>query len=135
MSDRVFVDTNILIYALSDDPIRSEVADKIVYGKEDLIISTQVLNEFADAAQRKKYLTNEEVQLAITDFISSYTVILVGTVTILSALRLQKNYMLSYWDALIVATALEANCSMLFTEDMQNGLLIKNTLTIRNPFA
>ena len=60
MSERVFVDTNILIYTVSDDSVRTEQADRIVFSKEDLYISTQVLNEFADTAQRKKYLSNAE---------------------------------------------------------------------------
>ena len=75
------------------------------------------------------------VRQAVEDYSSGYTVIPVGTSAILSALDLQKKYMLSYWDALIVASALEANCSQLITEDLQNGMVIENTLTVHDPFA
>src|SRR5438552_4066598 len=75
------------------------------------------------------------IEKFIQEYLIDFQIQLISDSTILTALDLQTRYLLSYWDALIVATALEANCTLLITEDMQNGLVIDKTLAIKNPFS
>jgi predicted nucleic acid-binding protein len=58
----------------------------------------------------------------------------IGQTTIEKALHLAQTYQYSYWDSLIIAAALEANCAILYSEDMQHGQIFNNQLTIVNPF-
>ena len=64
----------------------------------------------------------------------TFDVVYVYTSTINIAFNLSLKYGFSYWDSMIVATALENNCEVLYTEDMQHGLLVEKTLLIKNPF-
>ena len=134
MLDQVFVDSNILIYSVSNEPGRASEADAVLLEDADFYISTQVLNEFIAVTNKKKYIHFEKIVGKVNKFITAFTVKIVHQDTILSALRIQAAYMLSYWDALIVASALEANCSALITEDLQDGMVIDKVLTVRNPF-
>ena len=99
-------------------------------------ISVQVLNEFANMAQRKFKRSWPEVVRAMADFRSALPEPLpIGVATHEAALEIAERDGVAFYDALIVASALEAGCSTLFTEDMQDGRVIAGRLTIRNPFA
>jgi len=127
-----FLDTNILIYAtLSDDPRR--VAAERVF-EAGGTISVQVLNEFANVARGK--LSRSWAKIEATLDLVRGQVERVRPVTVAThdrALTLARDQRLPFYDALIVAAALEAGCDTLFTEDMQHGRVIDG-LTIRNPF-
>ena len=135
MSERAFVDTNILIYSVADDPLRSEAAKKFLRSDLEFQITFQVIGEFIFACQRKKIIAQHEIEKFVQEYLRDFPIQLISNSTILSALDLQTRYMLSYWDALIVASALEANCSTLISEDLQNGMVIEKTLTVKNPFV
>jgi predicted nucleic acid-binding protein len=136
MTDRIFLDTNILIYAATDDPQRSKAAREILLNSEsELHISTQVLNEFIAATQRKNLLKPLEIAQAVDDFIASFQVHLVTDATIRSALQIQSKNLISYWDALIIASALEAECSVIMTEDLRSGLRVDGEIRINSPFV
>jgi predicted nucleic acid-binding protein len=135
MSERAFVDTNILIYSVADDALRSEAAKNLLRSDLEFHITFQVIGEFISACQRKKIITQTEIVKFVQEYLRDFPIQFISDSTILSAIELQTHYRLSYWDALIVASALESNCSLLITEDMQDGLVIKETLTIKNPFA
>jgi predicted nucleic acid-binding protein len=128
-----FFDTNVVLYAFSDDP-RSSVAEALLSDGGD--ISVQVLNEFANIARRKLGFTWPQVGEALNAIRTLARAIHPVTLdTHASALRLAERYGFSLYDALIVAAALHARCATLYSEDMQDGLLVDGELRIVNPFT
>jgi predicted nucleic acid-binding protein len=130
---RPFVDTNVLLYLLSGDAAKAERAEALLSSR--IIISVQVLNEFANVARRKLGLPWPEVEQALTDIrrFASVRPLLLDTHE--HGLALAKRYQLSVYDAMIAAAALEAGCTTLASEDFSTGRRFENRLTIRNPFA
>lgn len=128
-----FLDTNILVYAFSQDP-RAERARALL----DIggTIGVQSLNEFANVARNKLGMDWGEVDAALGEirFLCD-----VGAPVDLdlheSGLAIARRYRLNIFDSLIVAAALRAGCQTLWSEDMQDGLVIETTLTVRNPFT
>jgi len=133
-NDKVFIDTNLLVYFVDKtDEKQKQVSDKLNQ-YENCFISVQVLNEFINTCFKKKLLTKPEIELAIKDFVETFDVALIDVETITEALNLKEKYGFSYYDSLIISSALQIGCNILFTEDMQNGQIIENQLTIINPF-
>ena len=135
MSDRVFLDTNILIYIYSqDEPHKQQRA--IACTQAPLIwISTQVLNETINVLRRKFKLDYNQITDVVTELTQQFQVATVSTETINQALGIAQRYQFSYFDSLIVASALESRCSQLFSEDLHNSQRIYDQLTIVNPFV
>jgi predicted nucleic acid-binding protein len=132
---RVFCDTNVLIYAYSiTEPLKADVANRVLF-EQHTIISTQVINEFVNTCYRKLRLSDEQVGYAVAELMQSFRVVLFSADTQLKALDLKSRYKLQYYDSLIIATALENGCDILYSEDMQHGLAINNQLKIINPFS
>ena len=128
---RTFLDTNVLVYATSNDP-RSERAQALIAAGGT--ISVQVLNELVNVLRKKLKRDWGAIEKAVSDFRNVLDPVLPLTPeTHDAAIALAREHSLSFYDALIVASALEANCEVLFTEDMQHGRTI-GTLTVRNPF-
>ena len=129
---RAFLDTNILVYAFVEDP-RAAVAEALLAQKCET--SVQALNEFANVARRKLRMTWGEVEeaLALLRTVCG-TIHPIELKTHTDALRLAQCYGLSIYDALIVAAALGAGCDTLYSEDMQDGLVVEAQVTLRNPF-
>lgn len=134
MNDRAFIDTNVLIYAIGNQEGRQQAATKVLFSDMELVISSQVINEFISICLKKKLLTGEQIELFAHEFMAMFEFSLIHDHTIRKALALQKTYAYSYWDSLILATALETQCSFLYSEDMQHGQLIDQELKICNPF-
>jgi predicted nucleic acid-binding protein len=133
MNDRAFFDTNVLVYALVQDDPRSDEAEKLI--AEGGTISVQVLNEFAAVVRRKTKMPWAEVRFAIENIKALCPDPLPITIdTHREALAFAERYGYRIYDALIVASALEARCAILYSEDMQDGQVIDHRLTIRNPF-
>ena len=132
---RVFCDTNVLIYAYSiTEPLKADVANRVLF-EQHTIISTQVINEFVNTCYRKLRLSDEQVGYAVAELMRSFRVVLFSADTQLKALDLKSRYKLQYYDSLIIATAIENDCDILYSEDMQHGLVIDNQLKIINPFS
>jgi predicted nucleic acid-binding protein len=128
-----FLDTNVLVYAvLSDDP-RCPTAERLLAAGGT--ISVQVLNEFASVARGKLKWPWLDIEATLSLVRSqSRRVRDVSVLTHSAALALARDHGLSFFDALIVAAAIEAGCDTLFTEDMQHGRKFGG-LTIVNPFV
>jgi predicted nucleic acid-binding protein len=128
----IFVDTNVLLYLISGDPVKADQAETLISGGG--VISVQVLNEFASVASRKRSLRPREIRevLSAVRAVCSLEPVTVQTHDL--ALDLLERVQLSFCDALIVAAAALAKCRVLYSEDMQDGQRIGG-LTIRNPFA
>ena len=132
MSD-VFVDSNVLTYAIYRSDDRRLVASDLL--RQGCVVSVQCLNEFGSVAHRKLKLSWPDVQDAvanITRLCTSVTPLTLGTHT--AAVQLAQRYRLAFWDAMIVAVALEAGCDTLYSEDMHHGLVVEGPLTILNSF-
>jgi len=135
MPDKVFIDTNVLIYAYSEDEPdkRQRVIDCVRSG--EAWISTQVLNETINVLKRKFSLSYSQIREAVQELSEGFPIVLVSVNTIEMALNLAERYQYSYFDSLILASALEARCQILYSEDLHDGQRIENQLTIINPFS
>ncbi len=132
MKDRIFVDTNILVYALLDDSPKQRAALDLL--QSGCVISTQVLNEFTNVARKKAKLEWQEIQDLSNAIQSLAETVPLDVATHNRALTIAQTYGFSFYDSLIVAAAQKSGCNFLFTEDMQHGQKIE-TLMISNPFA
>lgn len=131
MAERFF-DTNVLLYLLSADATKADrVEETLAAGAT---ISVQVLNEFAAVALRKLGMTVAEVRDALEPIMAICKVLPITVEIHQRGLQIAERYRFAIYDALIIAAALDAGCSTLYTEDLQDGQVIDNTLTIRNPF-
>lgn len=133
MPGKTFIDTNIVIYALGPASHKAPLAAPLFVGHPS--ISTQVLSETANVAAKRLALPVPEVRKLITTLEAICRVEIISLTTIHTALDIQERYGFSWYDSLIVATALEAGCHALYSEDMQNSQVIEGRLRIVNPFA
>ena len=130
---KAFIDTNILLYLLSEDSNKADRAEAIV--RAGGTISVQVLNELANVTHRKLAMPWIEINELLSLIRSLCSI---GPVTIEThdlGIHKAERYKLSVYDAMIVAAALLVGCDTLYSEDMQDGLLIDNQLRICNPFT
>lgn len=138
MTDRVFLDTNVLVYSFDRDAPEKQTAAHALLREAGRggrhVISTQVLQEFFVAVTRKlaEPLSNADAARAVELFAELPTVA-VDVTTIRGAMRRCDADGLSFWDALIVQTALENRCTRLLTEDLQEGRVF-DTCRVENPF-
>jgi predicted nucleic acid-binding protein len=133
MTDRVFADTNIVIYAQGADANKAQPAIAILEASP--VISTQVVTETISALNRKYGFTLKEAHEVAASLLDLCEVVPVTADTIREAIRLSARYQFSHWDSIIVAAASIANCKTLFSEDLQHNQLIEDHLKIVNPFA
>jgi len=134
---RCFIDTNVLVYADStDEPRKQRIAIDVLRQLrfERLgVLSTQVLNEYIQVGLRKLGLSHTHIREQLHCY-RQLDCAAVTPDTIDLALDLHQKNTLSYWDALIVASAHIAGCSVLLTEDMGNGEILAGVKLV-NPFA
>ncbi len=133
MTANYFVDFNIWLYAFMESSAKAEIANEII-NTEKVILSTQVINEVCINLIKKAKYTESEIKQTVHNIYANYEVALINQEIILCASMLRENKFLSYWDSLIVATAIKNNCTVLCSEDMQHQQVIKN-VKIMNPFA
>jgi predicted nucleic acid-binding protein len=132
MSDKLFLDTNILLYAVGDDDPRRAIAEELVAAGG--VISVQTLNEFVSAGRGKFRWPWPRIEEALASFRTLLDPPLPLTAdTHESAVGIARRYRLHIYDALIVASAAGSRCDLLLTEDMADGTRIAG-VTIRNPF-
>lgn len=134
--ERVFLDTNILVYADDLDSGKKHlIAQKIVeqaLASETDVISTQVLQEFFVTVTKKLRVAPEHARAKI-QVLAALTVVRPTPDDILGAIDAHRLYHLSFWDALVLQCAAVSGCSRLLTEDMQHGQQILG-VRIENPF-
>lgn len=138
MSDKTFVDTNILIYAHDVDAKRKQEVAKSVLHKlwsdRTGILSVQVLQEFYVNVTRKipRPISKESARLVV----STYTIWCIETTPaeISTAFRIEDESHIGFWDALILASAIKGGATRLLSEDLNTGQTISG-VKIENPFA
>jgi predicted nucleic acid-binding protein len=127
-----FLDSNIVLYLASEDVAKADRAQELV--AVGGTISVQVLNEIANVSRRKMGLSWAETRnflLMIRGLLEVKPI----TIEIHDVgISLAERYQLSVYDSMIVAAALSAECDMLLSEDLQDGLLINGQLRVLNPF-
>jgi predicted nucleic acid-binding protein len=136
MSDKVFLDTNLWVYLYSKDPVEKHLQINEIFLAEiqSLVISSQVLGELYNVLVKKKLRTQEQSQEILSQLIDGFDIVEIDDQKVLEATRINFRYGYSYWDSLIIATALQRNCSILYSEDMQHNQVIEGKLRIMNPF-
>ena len=138
MTDKVFVDTNILVYAHDlDASVKHDQAAEIVgqlWESRNGVLSTQVLQEFYVTLTRKVSSTLSKLQARkLVQKYSNWQVVLNDSAIISQASEIEESYNLSFWDALIISAAYSQNVPMILTEDLTHGQIIEGIL-IENPF-
>ena len=133
MPARAFFDTSILVYIVTDDDRRSEIAASLL--QSGGYVSVQILNEFVNVLRRKYRLDWDRLGRALQDIQKfSDAVLPITLATHEEGLRIAQRYGYRIYDSLVIASAIEADCTLLYSEDMQNGQTI-GPLTIHNPLA
>jgi predicted nucleic acid-binding protein len=132
-----FVDTNLLVYA-HDGGAGQKHAKAVdllsrLFEEQNGALSVQVLAEFYAVAIRKLGMTGEEAEAVITD-LGSWTIHRPGHADLLRASRIHLRHNVAWWDSLIVNSAMELGCRVLWSEDFADGQRF-GSLTIRSPFS
>jgi predicted nucleic acid-binding protein len=127
-----FFDTNVLLYIVSGDTAKADKAEMRV--AEGGAISVQVLNEITNVALRKMHLSWGQTHAFLNAVRGLLLVHPVTVATHETGLEIAERYGLSIYDAMTVAAALHAGCDTLWSEDMQDGMLLEGRLRIVNPF-
>ena len=135
MLDRVFLDTNIIIYLYSeDDKLKRNVACDVL-DNYNCVTSIQVMNESSNVWFSKSKWSEEKIKEHLDNIeMVCEDVLPVLRETINTAIYIKGRYNFSYFDSLMIASAIESDCGILFTEDMSNGQVIDGILKIVNPF-
>jgi predicted nucleic acid-binding protein len=134
MNAKIFADTNLWIYAhlQKESDFRCKKAAELVKSLP-LIISNQVINEYY-SVMLKNRAPDSLIQANIKTMLFHCDVFCLTLDTLTTAFEVREKYRFSWWDSLIVASALEVECDFLYTEDMQHGQIIEERLQIVNPF-
>jgi predicted nucleic acid-binding protein len=130
-----FVDTNIWLYAFSDsqDKLKTQQAKALLRRTPQIALSTQVVNEVSVNLLRKFQAAEPDIRKLIRSLYRKYLILEYNRAILLNASDLLSAYHISYWDSLIIASALAVGATILYTEDMHDGLIVDNQLTIANP--
>lgn len=133
-----FVDTNVLLYAAStviDEAAKSATA-RAVLDRDDVVLSTQVLQEFYAQATRptRPDPMPHDIAVALIESWLRYRVVETTVQLVLDALSAARRWRISYWDAAVVEAARSGGCATLLTEDLQAGMNFAG-VTVENPFS
>ena len=134
MNANVFLDTNILVYSYSVNELEKRTIARNLILNNFSFISTQVLQELSNTITRKLGFSFDDAIKVVEEMSKNNNLHTNTKITILNACEIAARYQLSFYDSMIVAAALESNCEILYTEDMQHNQIINNPLTITNPF-
>ena len=134
MNDKIFLDTNILVYCYSvTDQLKQRKAVEIA-SKPAVFVSTQVLQELCNIITRKFKFGYEQAATTIKECCHNNNLHTNTENTVLPACQIADQNGFSFYDSMIVAAAIESNCTVLYSEDLQDGQVIDGKLTVKNPF-
>lgn len=132
MTAKHFADTNIILYTIGRDARKQDIARAIVATHP--VLSVQVINECVSVCLRKLSFSREQAYAFGKAVMERTDVLPLDSATIERAATLAIRYQLSHWDALVVASALLADCDALYSEDLQHGQVFDDRLRVVNPF-
>ena len=135
---RFFIDSNLWLYSLVPDPTQADDQRKreqaiALINPITPIVSTQVINEVCSVLQRKAKFQESQIRQLVQAFSDRCVIVELTSDTLINASDLRLRYGFSFWDGLIVASAIGADATILYSEDMQDGLLVEQQLRIINP--
>lgn len=137
MTDKIFFDSNIFVYAMdNNEPRKKQIASKLIKeykNSNSVIISTQNLQEFYNASTKKLHIEKNIVKSAVDYLSKSFPVVQISIPIILKAIDIQIKYQLGFYDSLIISTASYENCVVCYSEDFSNGQIVEGVKVI-NPF-
>ena len=137
MKDKVFIDTNVLVYAKLEDKNnqkKREVAIGLIQQIQDYpIISVQVLNEFANVLI-KHHVADKDIKEATREIVEDSIILPIDLAIVWETWHVRDSYLFSYWDSMIVSAAIVGGCNILYSEDLQHDQIIDNRVRIINPF-
>ena len=133
--DKIFFDSNILVYSYSTSDVRKQTIARKLMLLDNRFISTQVLNETSNVLQKKYAVERAALIELATDFENHFYIHKLTVANTKKALYIAEKYKFSFYDSLIIAAAIECDCTTLYSEDMQHNLIIESTLKIINPFV
>jgi len=139
MKNKIFVDSNIWIYLFaSDDVLKNELARDFITDNTNkgniFVITYQVINEVGAVLKRKKKFSEEKIQFVVDTMLDLCVVQDFSREVIIKASVLRDEMLVSYWDSIIIAAAIESECKFLTSEDLQNGQKIEE-ITVVNIFG
>jgi len=138
MQNKVFIDSNIWLYLfLQDNEEKYRISEEYFLNNNmnsTFIITYQVINEVSNILLKNNY-TEINIKESINYLFKVTTMQEFTKEIVLTASFIREKYSFSFWDSVIVASALFSNCTTLISEDMQNGLIINDKLLIKNIFA
>jgi predicted nucleic acid-binding protein len=132
VADKVFLDSNVLLYLVSADIAKADAVEALLRRRP--FVSVQVLNEVASVCLRKLRMAWDDIDTLMKLVRGACKVAPLTIETHDSACQLAQRYRLSFYDACIAASAHAARCRVLYTEDMHHGLAIGDGLLVQNPF-
>ena len=134
MSDKIFIDSNILIYSIdSNDSVKQNIAKNIITElSNNAIISTQVLQEFYNVVTHKLGCPKDKAKQLVEDISESFFIHQNSVNDIIHAIEISIKTSFSFWDSLIISSAISEECTILYTEDLNDGQNVEG-LTIKNP--
>jgi len=128
----IFVDTNVVVYALGQDAAKFERAESILGNQPT--ISVQVINEFLSVCRVKLGLDIATRHRLANELLAGCNVVALDARVIEKAMEIERQNGVSFWDALIVAAAILSGCETLYSEDLQHLRVFDGLLTVVNPF-
>ncbi len=134
MKDKILIDTNLWVYLYSDHA-NNKIVEKIInenFGS--IILSSQIIGELYNVLTKKNMKTRDGAFQIISEIISSFMISEINSLTVIKAIEINIKYGYSYWDSLVLSSALTSECLLLYSEDMQHGQIIEGQLKIINPF-
>jgi predicted nucleic acid-binding protein len=131
---KVFVDTNILLYAFTNDDEEKKEIVLSALDKSLPVISTQVIKEFAHVFVKKKSVSPSDTRVTLQTIIDITEIVTESVDLTFEALHIHERFGFSFYDSLIVAAAISADCAVLFSEDMKHKQSIGGQVEIVNPF-
>jgi predicted nucleic acid-binding protein len=132
MKDNIFIDSNVIIYSFDKEEKKKNISIALL--KANPIISIQVLNEISNILNKKFNMNIKEIKNSVDLLVKICRVKNIIPQTIKKALDIVDRYKYSYYDSLIISSALENKCSIIYTEDLHDSHVIDKKLKIINPF-
>jgi predicted nucleic acid-binding protein len=137
MPAKILLDTNLWVYLYAKNPSEKyQAIHQIVANRfETIVVSTQILGELFNVLTRKNLVSSGDAKTIILEMATTFPILSIDVANVLLALDINSRFQYSYWDSLVIATALLADCQMLYSEDMHHQQVIDGKTQLLNPFA
>lgn len=119
------IDTNIWLYAFVETDEAKSAQARTLIQKSEPVVSTQVINEVCVNLLRRANFTEDQISQLVEAFYEKYRVLELSKSVLLQASQLRQRYSFFFWDSMVVASALSAGVPVLYSEDMQHGLMVE----------